>query len=197
MCRPSPPFSSPSCVAFLYHFIFPLCGQASSVLNSYGDRGFHQYFVIEMKWVSGLPDRIHHRRTRRRSSALPEAMPPAPAQPLDETHPASPHIHSVTQTDNTYLRPCSAVGQSGSVWSAACGEALSQLDEEMRLVVSKDQNLEKLFNNLNETNDKQKNESVFRRGIGKLQTPIKFVDSGVKLSSPVAGFDPRPQRHSA
>jgi len=76
----------------------------------------------------------------------------------------------------------------GEVWED--GEVILPLEEETRLVVSKGQDLGKLFDNLNEKNKRQKNESILRKGMGKLQTPIKFVDLAVKMSSPLAGFDP-------
>ena len=119
-----------------------------------------------------------------RPEATPEATPEVtPEAALETTPQATPE----TIAEAT---PQATIEHSQSVWSAAYGEALSLLDEEKRLVVREGQNLEKLFDNLNDTNTRQKNESILRRGIRKVQNPIKFVNSAVKMASPLGGFNP-------
>ncbi|TQV91103.1 wd-repeat protein [Cordyceps javanica] len=141
-----------------------------------------------MKWLARLVDRSpRHGRPSRQPSPANEAPRPAPVsvpaqQPVEETPPQP--VRRVSKTHNAE--------QSGSVWSAAYDEALSLLDEKTRLVVSERRNLETLFENLNETNAKQKTESAFRRGVGKAQIPMKIAASAMNMTSPLLGsFDPK------
>ncbi|OAQ96024.1 hypothetical protein LLEC1_03761 [Akanthomyces lecanii] len=151
-----------------------------------------------MKWLVELSDRVHHRRTRRRASkASSEAMPVALDQSLPEANEvaleAAPEAEPEAALESTseaapQATPQATIEHSQSVWTAAYGEALSLLDEEKRVVVNKGQDLEELFDNLNDTNTRQKNESILRRGMRKVQGPIKFVNSAVTMSAPLAGF---------
>ncbi|ATY62351.1 wd-repeat protein [Cordyceps militaris] len=87
-------------------------------------------------------------------------------------------------------KSCITVAQPETVRPTAYDEALSQVDEKIRRVVSQDRDLEELFDSLSAANNKQKEESMIRRGLEKLEGPIKGVNTAIKISSPFAGFNP-------
>ena len=50
--------------------------------------------------------------------------------------------------------------------------------------------LEELFRHLNEANQLHKDESILRRGMERIQKPIKYLEMMVSLTSPLASVHP-------
>ena len=50
--------------------------------------------------------------------------------------------------------------------------------------------LDELFHHLNEANQLHKEESILRRGMGRIQKPIKYLEMMVSLASPLASVNP-------
>ncbi|KAJ6780958.1 hypothetical protein PWT90_06021 [Aphanocladium album] len=75
-------------------------------------------------------------------------------------------------------------------WSAAYDEALSMLHDKKRLIIGKGEELEKLFEDLKSANFKQKNESILKRGIAKLQKPTQAVNPTPKTALGAASVKP-------
>lgn len=79
---------------------------------------------------------------------------------------------------------------SSDPWTTAYNEAMGQLDDDMRAVVQKGQNLEELFENLSQTNENHKHKSILRRGMDRMQTPLKFLETTLDVAKPLASLDP-------
>ncbi|KAG9255094.1 wd-repeat protein [Emericellopsis atlantica] len=79
---------------------------------------------------------------------------------------------------------------SSDPWSAAYQEAFGQLSEELNGMLKSGRNLEELFRHLNEANQLHKDESLLRRGMERIQKPIKYLEMMVSLTSPLASVHP-------
>ncbi|ORY07904.1 hypothetical protein BCR34DRAFT_489051, partial [Clohesyomyces aquaticus] len=73
---------------------------------------------------------------------------------------------------------------------AAFSQACSSLDEDQKIRLEKNQGLQDLFEQLNSSNEKSKEESMFRRGVQRLQPTLEVLAGGVSLASPLASLDP-------
>ncbi|KAL8921899.1 MAG: hypothetical protein Q9208_005503 [Pyrenodesmia sp. 3 TL-2023] len=79
---------------------------------------------------------------------------------------------------------------STDLWSAAYREAVSSFGEEVKAVISKGERIEKLFTGLEETNEKVAGDSLFRRGVRRLQAPLRNFKLALDMASPLASIEP-------
>lgn len=107
---------------------------------------------------------------------------------------AKVHSEEVAQVEEG--KPCEEKattprsGETSDQWTKAYDEAVAQLDEETRALVSKGRDLQQLFDGLNETNEAHKSQSIFRRGLNRLQGPVQNFNLVLNIASPLAGLDP-------
>ncbi|KAK5275325.1 hypothetical protein LTR40_013216, partial [Exophiala xenobiotica] len=76
------------------------------------------------------------------------------------------------------------------MWSAAYREALSAYGDEVASVISKGDRIESLLTNLQETNEELAGDSLLRRGLRKLQAPLKNFKLALDMASPLASIEP-------
>jgi len=74
--------------------------------------------------------------------------------------------------------------------SAAFDRACSSLGEEQLKALKNTQGLRELFDQLNTSNNKSKEESPFRRGAQKLGPLLTFLGGSIRLATPLASLDP-------
>jgi len=74
--------------------------------------------------------------------------------------------------------------------SAAFDSACSSLNEEQLKALENTQGLRELFDQLNTSNNKSKEESPFRRGAQKLSPLLTFLGGSISLATPLASLDP-------
>ena len=74
-------------------------------------------------------------------------------------------------------------------WTAAYNQAVSEVDNDIRAALV-GRSLEQLFENLNDFNEKHKTQSIFRRGMERIQKPLQFLDIALSTTEPLASFDP-------
>lgn len=139
--------------------------------------------------------RLVHGRTRSTSAAFPLANQDHLSDVLTLTQPprdsTPPESESMSQHDGSNMVSGSTTRvDTADPWSAAYEEAVAQLDEEMHALVSRGRDLVELFDNLNESNDMQKSHSIIRRGLERLQTPIKYMNVALTIASPLASANP-------
>ncbi|KAL8760990.1 MAG: hypothetical protein Q9184_002842 [Pyrenodesmia sp. 2 TL-2023] len=79
---------------------------------------------------------------------------------------------------------------STDLWSAAYREAVSSFGEEVKAVISKGERIEKLFTSLEETNEKAVGDSLFRRGVQRLQAPLRNFKLALDMAKPLASIEP-------
>jgi hypothetical protein len=60
----------------------------------------------------------------------------------------------------------------------------------MRTLVQRGRNLEELFESLSQTNDEHKHNSILRRGLERIQMPLRFFEQALDLGDPAASFHP-------
>ncbi len=76
------------------------------------------------------------------------------------------------------------------MWSAAYHEAVLDLGEEVEGVILKGENIETLLRNLERASDEAVGDSIFWRGVRRLQTPLKNFKLALDLASPLASIQP-------
>ncbi|KAI1384417.1 uncharacterized protein F4822DRAFT_445871 [Hypoxylon trugodes] len=74
-------------------------------------------------------------------------------------------------------------------WSVSYRDAISSLTEEERKIVQKYTNLKELFDNVEEISYKH-GDSLFQRGLEKLQKPLQVVKNAIDLADPLLSLDP-------
>lgn len=79
---------------------------------------------------------------------------------------------------------------STDLWSVAYHEALLSFGEEVNLAILKGQNIKDLLTGLEKTNEELAGESLFRRGVQRLQNPMKYIKLALDLASPLARLQP-------
>ncbi|KAL9580025.1 MAG: hypothetical protein Q9212_004742 [Teloschistes hypoglaucus] len=111
------------------------------------------------------------------------------------TPPISSEIREVD--DNVHAKNSFAVVEddtaaagSTDLWSAAYREAVSSYGEEVKTVISKGGGIEKLFTSLEETHGKIAGDSLFGRGVQRLQAPLRNFKLALDLASPLTGIEP-------
>ena len=119
----------------------------------------------------------------------PESTITAPTPPILS--------EKVDVTDDVRAKDSIAVGGNNTVayeptdlWSAAYREAFSSLGEEEKSMISKDESIEKLFMTLEKTNEEFAGDSLFRRGLQRLQSPLTNIKLALDIASPLAAIEP-------
>lgn len=79
---------------------------------------------------------------------------------------------------------------STDLWSAAYREAVSSFGEEVQNVISKGERIETLFTSLEEANETVAGDSVFRRGVRRLQAPLRNFKLALDMARPLASIEP-------
>ncbi|KAK5207557.1 hypothetical protein LTR41_006601 [Exophiala xenobiotica] len=109
-----------------------------------------------------------------------------PAPVLSKT----PIADSNVQAGSTVAENNAPRARSTDMWSAAYREALSAYGDEVASVISKGDRIESLLTNLQETNEELAGDSLFRRGLRKLQAPLKNFKLALDMASPLASIEP-------
>ncbi|KAK5232289.1 hypothetical protein LTR47_006502 [Exophiala xenobiotica] len=109
-----------------------------------------------------------------------------PAPVLSKT----PIADSNVQAGSTVAENNAPRARSTDMWSAAYREALSAYGDEVANVISKGDRIESLLTNLQETNEELAGDSLFRRGLRKLQAPLKNFKLALDMASPLASIEP-------
>ncbi|KAL8927590.1 MAG: hypothetical protein Q9172_001300 [Xanthocarpia lactea] len=119
----------------------------------------------------------------------PESTITAPPPPI-----LSENVHV---NDDLQAKDSIAVGENDTVayeptdlWSAAYREAFSSLGEEEKSMISKGESIEKLFMTLEKTNEEFAGDSLFRRGLRRLQAPLTNIKLALDIASPLAAIEP-------
>lgn len=96
------------------------------------------------------------------------------------------------QAENSLAGVEDATIEAGStdLWSAAYREAVSSFGEEVKTVISKGEKIEKLFTSLEETNEKDAGDSLFRKGVRRLQAPLRNFKLALDMAKPLASIEP-------
>lgn len=79
---------------------------------------------------------------------------------------------------------------STDLWSAAYLEALYGFGDEMRSVILKGEKIDTLLTSLEQTNQNLTGDSVFRRGLQRLQAPLRNFKLALDLASPLTKVQP-------
>lgn len=79
---------------------------------------------------------------------------------------------------------------STDLWSAAYREAVSSFGEEVKSVILQSERIEKLFTSLEEANEKLAGDSLFRRGVQRLQAPLRNFKLALDIASPLTSIEP-------
>ncbi|KAL8836220.1 MAG: hypothetical protein Q9170_002997 [Blastenia crenularia] len=99
--------------------------------------------------------------------------------------------HSVQAKRSTAVVECDIVAAgSTDLWSTAYREAVSSFGEEVKSVILKGERVEKLFTSLEESNEKVAGESLFGRGVQRLQAPLRNFKLALDMASPLTSIDP-------
>ncbi|KAL8906672.1 MAG: hypothetical protein Q9171_006175 [Xanthocarpia ochracea] len=119
----------------------------------------------------------------------PESTITAPTPPIPS--------EKVDVNDDVQAKDSIAVGEKDTVayeptdlWSAAYREAFSSLGEEEKSMISKGESIEKLFMTLAKTNEELAGDSLFRRGLQRLQAPLTNIKLALDIASPLAAIEP-------
>ncbi|KAL8847007.1 MAG: hypothetical protein Q9221_007920 [Calogaya cf. arnoldii] len=111
------------------------------------------------------------------------------------TPPISTEIREVD--DNVHAKDNAAVVEddtaaaaSTDLWSAAYREAVSSYGEEVKTIISKGGGIEKLFTSLEETHGKVAGDTLFGRGVRRLQAPLRNFKLALDLASPLTSIEP-------
>lgn len=80
--------------------------------------------------------------------------------------------------------------ESIDLWSAAYREAVSGFGEEVKSVILKGERIEKLFTSLEETNERLAGDSLFRKGVQRLQAPLRNFKLALDIASPLTSIEP-------
>ncbi|KAL8753763.1 MAG: hypothetical protein Q9199_004811 [Rusavskia elegans] len=91
---------------------------------------------------------------------------------------------AITEADNT-----TAAG-SADLWSAAYREAVNSFEEEVRSVILKGESIERLFTSLEETHAKNARDSLFVRGVQRLQAPLRNLKLALDMAGPLTSIEP-------
>ena len=129
---------------------------------------------------------------------------PNPATTTQSAYPSEPpislaqHGGRVPQTDSKDVLASASLGAENPKdptvgsdrWTAAYREAVSQLDDDVRAFISKEQDLQQLFNGLEKVNDEHRDTSMLRQGLIMIQKPLRYIDLVMGVAQPVAGLEP-------
>ncbi|OAP59319.1 hypothetical protein AYL99_06617 [Fonsecaea erecta] len=133
--------------------------------------------------VNSEPDRGRNTAASVRNAYAPSVPPPT----LSKT----PPVDHTAQAGSTVVAKNNAAGVgSTDMWSAAYREALSGFGDEVASVISKGDKIESLLTNLQETNEELAGDSLFRRGLRRLQAPLKNFKLALDMASPLASIEP-------
>lgn len=91
---------------------------------------------------------------------------------------------AVAEANNT-----TAAG-SADLWSAAYQEAVNSFEEEVRSVILKGESIERLFTSLEETHAKNARDSLFVRGVQRLQAPLRNLKLALDMAGPLTSIEP-------
>ncbi|KAJ8131590.1 hypothetical protein O1611_g2033 [Lasiodiplodia mahajangana] len=120
--------------------------------------------------------------------------PPAPAQ-------SSPIVDSVPQVlleptlaDNTQqvisLDSDTPTETWTDVWSIAYHEAIASFSEDAQKVIMQGRTFQELIRKLEATDNANKDESIFRRGLDNLRKPLETVELVLDITTPFLGMEP-------
>ena len=108
-------------------------------------------------------------------------------EPLAEDgslHPQNASLDEKEETDEKWL-------EYQDVWSQAYYEALQSLtDPKEKDIMKNSIGVTELFANLEGANKKNLDESLFRRGLKKIQKPLKGLKFALSMASPLSSMDP-------
>lgn len=76
------------------------------------------------------------------------------------------------------------------LWSTAYREAVFSFGDEVKSVILKGEKIETLLANLQGTNEELAGDSLFRRGVQRLQTPLKNFKLALDMARPLASIEP-------
>ena len=76
------------------------------------------------------------------------------------------------------------------MWSAAYREAVFSFGDDVKSVILKGERIETLLKSLEETNEELAGDSLFRRGVRRLQGPLKNFKLALDMASPLASIEP-------
>lgn len=82
------------------------------------------------------------------------------------------------------------VVEQKDIWSAAYSEAVHSMGEKVNSVILKGEKLETVLQKLQETNEDHADESLFRRGLRNLETPLHGLKLALDLTKPFLCFEP-------
>ena len=109
-------------------------------------------------------------------------MEPQPDQP--NAFSADDQVQGVSTTDKT------KDGGPTDLWSAAYREAVENSSDKVKSVIMNGERIENLLTRLKETNENIADNSLFWRGIKRLQEPLRFFKLAVDMASPFASIEP-------
>lgn len=90
----------------------------------------------------------------------------------------------------TVIKDDKATARSTDLWSAAYLEALYGFGDEVKSVILKGDRIERLLTSLEQTNKELAGDSLFRRGLRRLQAPLRNFKLALDLASPLASVQP-------
>lgn len=98
---------------------------------------------------------------------------------------------NVQARDNVAIIDVAAVAAIPTdLWSAAYREAVFSLGEEVDSVFLKGERIENLLTSLEEANGELAGSSLFRRGVQRLQTPLRNLKLALDIASPLTSIEP-------
>lgn len=83
-----------------------------------------------------------------------------------------------------------ALEDGGNIWSVAYRDAIQKLDEDKREMVLRNQNLDQLLKDLGERDAESAENSLFRKGLKKVQKSLENVKLAVDIAQPFIGLEP-------
>ncbi|KAI1749273.1 hypothetical protein F4782DRAFT_310336 [Xylaria castorea] len=120
--------------------------------------------------------------------------PSPPIQPSVITESVPQVRLELTLTDNTQqvisLNPNTPAGQWTDVWSMAYHEAVASFSKDVQQVIMQGKNFEELLQKLEETDEANKGESIFRRGLDNLQKPLGTCKLVLDFAEPFLSMEP-------
>ena len=90
----------------------------------------------------------------------------------------------------TVIKDDKATARSTDLWSAAYLEALHGFGDEVKSVILKGDRIDTLLTSLKQTNEELAGDSLFWRGLRRLQAPLKNFKLALDLASPLATIQP-------
>ncbi|KAL8707336.1 MAG: hypothetical protein Q9225_007773, partial [Loekoesia sp. 1 TL-2023] len=97
---------------------------------------------------------------------------------------------SIAIVEDDTVEDVTVAARSTDLWSAAYREAVSSFGEEVKSVILKGERIEKLFTSLEEANEKLAGDSLFRRGVQRLQAPLRNFKLALDIASPLTSIEP-------